>query len=342
MSYFKSYDDDGIEITPFPVYFYMDWNKKTAEWRSVANKPPKSKIKFLTKIRWKDIGKDVSINVCSNYLPVSAHKFKLENGYSNVSMLKSHLQKCVRRTNPFKAIKTAYTLMQLDMQTFLRRMCIIAVEDAIPLEGFSMLMWFTAAYGKGLVMSDEIIGWCLGYVYSITNFDKYETHGHTEKLNLDSLQLYKLKSEQASLVYSLMFRKAFGGMKGDKFMLNWACQNWTERFMKNETEHISSLERSMIFLTPPEESFHPSEWVIAGIDFHCCPGIIGNIIDTYDEYTEDEVKNAIWENSSSITNKKNLITNEVQDKPSHDSVVIWKRISKKFYSLASFYLKVRS
>lgn len=327
-------DKDGYERKPPPSYFYLNWSTKTAEWRTINNTPPK--CKFSEEVKWKDL-KDIKINICTNHIPEysqsQGYTFT-DNPYSNVSYLKSHLQKCVRRSDVYRAIKTANHLMDLDINSFLRRLCIIAIEDSLPLQGFSVIVWFTAAVSKGYKMSDTQRAWCLGYVKAITECSHYDPPSHDETFNITKNKLYRLSTGHSDLIYSLQFRKSYGGMHGDKTMLNNASKKWV-----NRTDTLDILKSKIQFVTPPEDVLHLNEWNVAAIDFHCCHKIIHSLEDKYEEYGEDDFKKAIWYFSSSVTNKI-PITKQESDTDTVKYEKIWHDIRKNFNSLAKFYLKI--
>ena len=86
----------------------------------VTLRTSKIKVKIYGKIRDNNktiIGEDV-----------------LENTFRNIPLLKSNLQKCIRRGLTDKAIVTGYNLIQQDFWSFIRRLIIISIEDVSVLE----------------------------------------------------------------------------------------------------------------------------------------------------------------------------------------------------------------
>ena len=61
---------------------------------------------------------------------------------SKVAILKSHLQKCIRKSNPELAVRTALEFMDLDLISFLRRLPIIMIEDCILMLDIAPIVWF--------------------------------------------------------------------------------------------------------------------------------------------------------------------------------------------------------
>ena len=86
----------------------------------------------------------------------------------NLSVLKSNLQKCVRRGLVSKAVKSAYAIWCISPMELLRRLPIIIVEDTSPFPGLITLTWYMMAVSKGYVLSSDEVSWILGVVYTIT------------------------------------------------------------------------------------------------------------------------------------------------------------------------------
>ncbi|KCV70820.1 hypothetical protein H696_03177 [Fonticula alba] len=82
-----------------------------------------------------------------------------------VSMLKSHLQKCVRRQRAGLAVQTAKHLATLDMSELLRRLPIIAVEDVAVHFQVPVVIWLMSAHSRGFRLTGAQFDWVLGWVH---------------------------------------------------------------------------------------------------------------------------------------------------------------------------------
>lgn len=342
-------DNKNIRNTR-PVCFFLDWDKKCAEWRTIHDLPPKESLKFSTKIQWTDCNK-MDIKICSNYHCPSKIilRDKKDTVYNNESYLKSHLQKCVRRSNTFKALKTAKHFMDLNIENFLRRLSIIAIEDSLPLDGYCVLVWFVAALSKGYYLSDSQICWIYGYLHSLCMCPYYEPPTQLDKLDFMKLKTQRLLPEDSHLIYSIFLRKSYGGMSGDKHMLNQSTKLWFHRYL-SKSSFTKYLNREKIFITPPTDPLDISEWYLSGIDFHCCVYMVPNLAEKF-ELDEADIKSAIWYFSSSVTDKKDIINTEdggeVRDLSHIESqrerlLPVWKKISKGYFNSARYYLKTQS
>jgi len=206
-----------------------------------------------------------------------------------------------------------------------------------------MLVWFVVATSKGYQMSEAQKCWCIGYAYRLAECKYYEQHTHAEEFPLTKRKLYTFPQEKSDLIYSLQFRKAYGGMRGDKRMLDAMTKRWYQRFSDELRDGHSNwsdrLQIKIPFITPPDDRMELSEWLPAAIDFHCCPQLITNLMDKFEEYDEEMLKESIWYCSSSITNKIR-IDDSIAEIPA-ESKEIWHKIGKSFNGLAKFYLKIQ-
>lgn len=316
---------DGEPVLFHPSCFYLDGYK--ARWIQLKDLPRET-LAFSTAVSWKAMRMEVCIasNVSSATEPYS---ITLENPCGNKEYLKSHLQKSVRRSNVYRTVKTAYHHIDANLQDFLRRLSIIAVEDALPLDGFSTLVWLMAANSKGYQLSQEQLHWCLGYAADLARckFMELRKHEKDSQPDIKSMRLKRLPPAGGDLVYSILFRQAYGGMEGDSMMLQHAAGMWAARY-HTDSKHIASLNRRVNFITAPAEALQKEEWYLAAIDFHPCPQILAAMTEKHEEYSEADVKKAIWYCSSAITDKTDLCGQE-KGKP-EGSEVVWNKIRKDF------------
>ena len=331
---------DGKKIQIHPTCFYLEWDADVpnARWLSL-DELPKDKVQFSSYAKWKDLRYDVY--VASDTKNLTGSTLHVQQDYHNVSYLKSHLQKVIRRSNSYKALKTAWNFMDLDLSDFLRRLAIIALEDCLPLDGFPVLIWFLAAVSKGYILNDAQVCYILGYVYDLSRCTYYEQHVHNDdKLPTQrDMRLFTLSPEGKNLIYSILFRQSYGGMKSDAAMCRVAALAWANRY-HTKSRFLKLLSRPSKYITPPSCGLGKSEWVLASIDFHCCPNIIGAMWEKHDQYTEDEIRSAVWHCSSSVTDKK-ILTEDLHQRNMTDSKLceIWRVIRKDFLGYAKFMLE---
>lgn len=330
--------------------FYLKWTdggqpnmpKYIAQWTNI-DELDRSKIAWKVQVTWKDIGE---ITLAADYVTGSDERDQAylnkgsEATYSNKSYLKSHLQKSIRRSCIGKALKTTVHFLDIDPSDFLRRLCIIAIEDALPLDGYSTLVWLMVACSKEYSLSNSHVGWILGYVHDLAKCGYYEQIEKKEAIPLRSLRLFKQEQAGRNLCYSIMLRHAYGGMRGDKEMCHASTALWQSRF-NTKSRFLELLAREQIFITYPTTALQKGEWILAAIDFHCYPGICDKLWEKHDTYTTEQIKEAIWHCSSCVTNKRNIATDEGQRQ--WDNVTyrkVWLEIRKDFNSIARFMINI--
>ncbi|KAJ3205745.1 hypothetical protein HK099_000710 [Clydaea vesicula] len=128
------------------------------------NKKPKN-LCFLQKIYWKDQSQDLFI--CTD-IDSHLHQGSFSNSIFNskhIPILKSHLQKCIRRSLIQKSLKTAIELIAIGAeQELLRRLLIILAEDSCLNINIPILVWLQVANSKGYKLNDEMIETLLAFV----------------------------------------------------------------------------------------------------------------------------------------------------------------------------------
>ena len=318
--------DTGQNLNTHPTCFYLCWKKNTAEW---CNADDHKDAVFRTYVKWPTFKRDILI---ASDEPSSGTVGGIDSQIlKNMSYLKSHLQKSIRLSNAYRAILTACELIENDMSTFLRRILIIAIEDALPLEGYEVLTWFMSAHSKGYILNTEQIRWCLKYVYDLAKCPHYD-QVNPSAVDITNLRLQILPLEGKTLIYSILFRETYGGLKHDMQL----CQNiavlWAARF-HTKSLHLSLLKRVSGYIIYTSRGLAPRDWYLSAIDFHTCPNLIAFIREKYDHYTELELKLTIWHLSSSRTNKKNIgIDYHLRGNELY--LGIWKEIKKSVQAYA--------
>jgi hypothetical protein len=358
---------DVIKLGSFPQSvspkncFFMEWPELRANWITY-NATIKNKTKWQQTVKWKEMNTDIllatdfaprsqsqpsclSVGLNSNVIDEEGNV--TSNAPSNKEYLKSHLQKCIRRGYVTLALKTMAHYLELDTVGCLRRLSVIAVEDALPLDGYNILVWMMAAVSKGYLLHDEHHCWLFAYVRDLCICKYYEQipHKQIEKSNtgwqkyIKSLSLDQLSVDMNDLIRSILLRHGFGGMRGDADMLTTVAHIWAVRARTRAT-FLDLLRRKNYFITPPLSGLHPNEWCLAAIDFHCYPALPARIWEKHDHLVEDDIKNAIWHCSSCITDKTNIATDLGQRQWTNDQwKTIWKEISRDVRGLAQFMIK---
>jgi len=290
-------NDIQINQTEFPPIFYL-------EWYNNRNRPYKdSQAKFISKLPEHTFYKKVkwdnhyifTVGKFSTFEPHIFHNFT----FINVPVLKSNLQKCIRRRLTIEALRTAYCLMANDFQSFIRRLPILMIEDVILNKCFSTLIWMMIAYPKWKPATCHV-EWLLGVVHFLTTCNKADIPCKSKIISNNTNYL--------DSIYSLQIRKSFGGLSGDITMINKYIITWNNRFIKNNIP-IEFFQKIKIINLESLHEFNKNDIQISAIDFHCYKIMITWIYDKFPNYEEEDIKKAIWFGSSgfNIRHKKNIL-----------------------------------
>ena len=300
--------------------FYCDWTdvqNPIIQWSHSSENFKDAN--FEHQIKWKKqkitiIGKFSE----DNYL------LPTETKYLNLSFLKSHLQKTVRRREHEKAIKTAWHMIKLDLLGFLRRLTIIMVEDVSLHESFGIVVWLIAAISsKKYPIPKYQIEWLLGIVHVLCEIDTKEKSIFTDQ-EINVIEANTLSQDRISLLYSISFRISFGGMKVDTRMLKGELERFFSTDNKCNQIKIRPISSTL-------DDLELEDWTLAALDFHCSPYMIKWIIEKYPHLDGEMVECAIWHHSSKINVR-------IKTKEHLETKEIWNKIRKDVYSMQKYIL----
>ena len=277
-----------------PDNFCLDLenNKAMCQMKIGGNKILTKRIRVD---RW-----DFQIEICSSTCANNVHKFDPKHSFNQnaVPFLKSLLQKSIRRGFLQHALFACYVLLELDPFVLFRRLCIIMIEDVTLHIGFTVLAWYMLAQQSP---SQECVEWMLGLVKWLcetSNTIYFETYDGSN---------YPRPCLDDSLSWSLLFRKAYGGLKGDLDMLDKLVVMLNRGHIRGREDSISRIH--------PEVVACPGIWMYDAIDFHVHPLILH-----IGDFDSQEIKKMMWFNSSGVNRRKQTIPYRLED---------WKSISWK-------------
>lgn len=274
------------------MYFYLKWEDKRPTAISILEeKPDKINFEGNFKIR------KCEHTLCGYINPEFKDYKVFKLPYQKTNYLLSHLQKAVRLMDDIKSIKTAKHLIDLDYNSFIRRIPIIMLEDVNIHNCFPVLVWLMIANTKGFHVKQEIVKWLLGVVCHLSKCGK--------KTNYSSKDIEEIEIDKGDLMLqSLRFRKAYGGMKGDMNMIEYYIH-----LLNNKEVTINNDKIPIIRLDI--EPLYKKEWIIEANDFHCNRYILEHVSRHYKQYKKEHIKKLIWIFSSS----KNKRVNDVEVDP---------------------------
>ena len=258
-------------------YYYLQWNNKfkpngNAYW---TNKKP-DKINFIAPMQ--------NDYICGYFEDIDEKTYNLpsEKVYKNISYLKSHLQKCIRKKDDIRAIPTCYHLLKLDANELLRRLPIIMLEDTILHESFTTLIWLMVALStKKFKLKTYMYEWILGVIYVLCIIDEKDYINSVNDNN-------NIKSD---LARSINLRISYGGTENDINMLE-------DRLRHNSKKVNTVIIRPISLMSIKELNI--DDWDFSAIDYHCNSKFLEYISKKYDEIEVDELKKIIWNHSSGV------------------------------------------
>lgn len=149
-----------------------------------------------------------------------------------LSALKSSLQKNIRLRRPFPASRVALALARKsDLQTLVRRLTVIIVEDAALTSSFPRLVWLLAALGRAFVPSPDDYRFVMGVVAATARGGVKDTLKGADRI---SGAKKGDEAEGEAVLDALRVRASYGGMKCDVEMFRTAAAVWGERLRSGD------------------------------------------------------------------------------------------------------------
>ena len=277
--------------TSLPTYFILDGNKAYT-----TNSPP-PQIYFEGKVKPK--GYTSYITILSVNPPQPPHHFTTTLDPKDIPIYKSNLQKCVRRGLSYEAIRTGYAMMSINTPDFLRRLPIVMLEDVLPHPSLIPLVWWMMASTKGYELSDLEVSYILGIIYTICYIDEFQVYNSGCPLGCDIYQerWAGMGDLQRDVMWALEFRKAYRGMQCDVEMIEYIQHTWAGRFENPKDgvwDKLVNIPVEMVVLYPTLEGCSKYDLILEAVDFHPYRWITRKIGEHFPEFTEYQIKGAIW------------------------------------------------
>ncbi|CAK9003761.1 Uncharacterized protein SCF082_LOCUS7892, partial [Durusdinium trenchii] len=241
-------------------------------------------------------------------------------------VLKSLLQKSVRRRMQDGALACTVELLLLDKSELFRRLPIVVLEDGMLHPKFDLLVWLMLAVSKGFEPPVELVRRTLEIVHEVAcgtvqdvvgwgSSDAASDVGVDELLdNLDAVARND-NARGAVLVRAILFRRQNGGMAGDMAALLRLANAWLRRFdpPQRAAAWLRRLQGFHVAL-PGLENGRKASLPLAGLDFHVCPWLVDRVCkDT--GVKPEEMRSAMWHCEGSVNKRRPLAgTESVQNK----------------------------
>lgn len=288
-------DKDKKEELRICNYFYLEWTNNYSPTKCgwYINEPLKTNYKIS--IKWKNKG---LIHVVGNINYEDKFSMK-EKKYSNVSYIKSLLQKAIRRGDEDISIKCAFHFIKMDIVQFLRRLLIIMIEDVIIHHSFNVILWLMVVVSKDpkFKLNTYMIKYLIGVIYVLVHIKKKKILNNIDIEPINELELLNeiMEKKNRSIIYSLLFRKSYGGLKGDLFLI--------DKYVMNLIKDLNNIGKYYNIIVRPIElimdELNLDEWIIDSIDFHVDKRVIEYIMKKHNlDY--NTIKKLIWNNCSKL------------------------------------------
>ena len=172
--------------------------------------------------------------------PVARRRLVQRHSRLSVPVLKSILQKLIRRRRPLPATRVAMELMDKALGEVLRRMPIIILEDSTLHPDFPLLCWLMAAESKNYKIPLELLSRVLQIVYDVsscpwTDYHYLDTDDDNTEDDFSVVDDDDVRPEARMMLKCMDMRASYGGMKCDMKMLQRYRTIWGKRFRTTTT-----------------------------------------------------------------------------------------------------------
>lgn len=157
----------------------------------------------------------------------------------SAAVLKSMLQKAMRRRKGTEAIRLATELYNLSPNELLRRLPVIIIEDLSLHPAYPILVWCLLAESKGYALPPVLQLVTLQVILEVTlaetRDNEYHIDANTTEEQKGTEEVFGIETVSPGairgLLCSLVLRASFGGMPGDMHMLQSAAVQWKRRLV---------------------------------------------------------------------------------------------------------------
>jgi hypothetical protein len=204
----------------------------------------------------------VELTVSTSIPPASSSdrlRFVQRHSRLSVPVLKSILQKSIRRRKPLPSVRVAMELCDKSLGDLLRRLPIIVLEDSTLHPDVPLLVWLMMASSKDYDIPLTLMKRVFAIVYEMASCPwrdpltktaaapTADESMSTPSLPLSITSLHDLQEKQESkpsiqlanndtVLWAMLMRSNYGGMAGDIRMLRAYANLWNDRFQSSIPE----------------------------------------------------------------------------------------------------------
>lgn len=256
---------------------------------------------------------------------------------SALSLLKSNLQKCIRRQDFERAARTGLAIFSFNPNELLRRLPVIMIEDCLPYPtGHSRLIWWMCAVSKGYKMSTAEVESLLGIISTMCESVNYEVCQLTDS---EQPKWAELQPAQQTFLWTLELRRLYGGMKVDGRMYAFHQQLWTHRFQDQTQDWWMFLQKQDVYSVEVASvgALTKDDILPEAVDFHVYPWLPRKISEKIKGTHAEKIRMAIWDCRSRINHRKPL-TEGIFRPTASETKRLFSRITRELEGLAQWLL----
>jgi hypothetical protein len=242
----------------------------------------------------------------------------LENYKNKVPLLKSNLQKAIRRGLKDVAIKTTVLLLTIDKNSLFRRLPIIMIEDVTMFDSMNILVWWMMA-GDSYVFNNIDFEILINIVSNLCQCMLFYDYDLLFRPNIIDYKEIDSTYCQSLCIY---YRKLYGGMSGDMKLLDNAIDYFSKNNEMIQKTVYNDLEKFDLNANCKLIKFIIQE----AIDFHCYPIILTKINSRFPHISTEQLREIIWHAESAINIRK---PNTFEKSKEYTNRTIWKEIKQK-------------
>ena len=236
----KGANDSGIGDAPFISGDGTNEYLKSPFSVTIRIRPIKAKEHFVDRLTH---GRDIDLVISSSVPSAALSKergFGLVRRHSRLSVpvLKSMLQKNIRRRRPMPAVRVAMELADKSYGDLVRRLPIMVLEDSILHPDFPLLVWLMVAESKGFKPPQQLMIKLMRIVFEVASCpikdplppdDTFaDEHVGNDDDEIDLADA--LGPDCEMMLRAMLLRVSYGGMKCDTEMLMQYEHLWRKRF----------------------------------------------------------------------------------------------------------------
>lgn len=231
---------------------------------------------------------------------------------ASVPLLKSNLQKAIRRGHTEEAVQSALALVQRDPTEFLRRLPIIYLEDVCLMDSYPMVVWLMMA-DKEYPLEDTDVDSLLQIVSCLCQCTEYYPDLDTNSMDTDTPPTTE-ELQENDILLSVYYRFLYGGMKGDMAMLQRSILYYQTHPMAIVQTTFTDIDYAKLETTVGilEEA----------IDFHPFPQML-TWLSRQTQLDKQEIKTHLWFVDSGVNLRKSDTLERSQE---YAASTVWKKV----------------